>query len=237
MLMTGGAGVSAADLVVMSAGALETGIMRLASKFARETGHGVRVEIGNAPQLTARLSAGDSADVLIAPANVLDQAVADARVVAASRTAIGRVGVAVIVRAGAAAPDISSADALRRALLAADAIVYNQGSSGTYIEKLLGALGIADSTTAKTIRVLNGEAVMERIVNARGSELAFVAVPDAIRGTGMRYVGPLPPALQNFTTYDAAVMNKAREPAAAAEFLRYISTAAARRTLVAAGVE
>ena len=221
----------------MSAGALESGIMQLAAQFGRDAGHVVRVEIGNAPQLTARLAAGDSADVLVAPTSVVDQAVADARVVAASRTTVGRVGVAVVVRAGATVPDVSSADALRRALLAADAIVYNQGSSGTYIEKLLSGLGIADRVRTKSVRVLNGEAVMERIGNARGSEIAFVAIPDAIRGTALRYVGPLPPALQNFTTYDAAVMNGAREPAAAAEFLRFITTAGARRTLLAAGVE
>jgi molybdate transport system substrate-binding protein len=229
--------LSAADLVVMSAGALEAGMMRLAAAFGRDAGHTVRVEIGNAPQLTARLAAGDAADVLIAPAAVMDQAAADARIVASSRTAVGRVGVAVVVRAGAPPPDVSSPGALRRALLAADAIVYNQGSSGTYIEKLLAQLGIAGQVAGKTVRVLNGEAVTERIANAHGSDIAFVAIPDAIRGTGLRYVGPLPPPLQNFTTYDGAVMNRAREPAAAAAFLRYITSAAARRTLNDAGVD
>ena len=90
---------------------------------------------------------------------------------------------------------------------------------------------------AKTVRVLNGEAVTERIANARGNDVAFMAIPDAIRGKGLRNVGPLPPPLQNFTTYEGAVMNSAREPAAAAAFLQFIRTAPARRVLQVAGVE
>jgi molybdate transport system substrate-binding protein len=228
---------SAADLVVMSAGALEAGMMQLAAQFQRDAGHAVRVDIGNAPQLAARLAAGDSADVLVAPANVVDQAIADGRVVAASRHTVGRIGVAVVVRAGAPTPDISSADALRRTLLSADAVIYNQGSSGTYIEKLLATLGIADRVQPKAVRVLNGEAVMERLSAARGSELAFLAASDAIRARGLQYVGALPRPLQNLTTYDAAVMTRAREPAVAADFVRFITSAAVRGTLEAAGVE
>jgi molybdate transport system substrate-binding protein len=237
VLAAGTATLSAANIVVMSAGALEAGIMQLAAEFGRATRHSVKVEIGNAPQLTARLAAGDAADVLIAPANLLDQAIADRRVVAASRTTVGRVGVGIAVRTGRPKPDVSSADALRRTLLAADAVIYNQGSSGAYIEKLLAQLGIADRLAGRTVRVLNGEAVMERLAAARGSELAFLAMSDAIRATGLQYAGPLPEPLQNFTTYDAAVMIAAREPIAAAEFLRFITTDTARRTLRAAGVE
>jgi molybdate transport system substrate-binding protein len=229
--------LAAAEIVVMSAGALEAGMMQLAAEYGRASGHTIRVEIGNAPQLTARLAAGDTADVLIAPAAVVDQAIADNRAVAASRVSVGRVGVAIVVRAGAPKPDVSSAEALRRALLAADAVVYNQGSSGAYIETLIAKLGIADRLAAKRVRVLNGEAVIERLANARGSELAFLAMSDAIRTTGLQYAGPLPGPLQNFTAYDAAVMRTAREPLAANEFVRFVTSAAARQTLRAAGIE
>jgi molybdate transport system substrate-binding protein len=239
LVLTGVAAVtlSAAELVVMSAGALEAGIMQLAAQYGRDTSHTVRVEIGNAPQLTARLAAGSAADVLIAPTTVVDQAIADRRVVAASRTTVGRVGVGIVVRAGAATPDVSDTDAVRRALLAADAVIYNQGSSGTYVETLLAQLGIADRVRTKTVRVLNGEAVMEQLANARGSELAFLAMSDAMRGSGLQYAGPLPAALQNHTAYDAAIMTAAREPRVAAEFIRSLTTDGARRTLRAAGVE
>lgn len=229
------AGLGAADLRVMSAGALETGLARLVEQFQAASGHRVRVEIGNAPQIAARLAAGDTADLLVAPAALMDRAIAERRVQPATRVALGRVGVAIVVRAGAPAPDVSSPQALRAALLAADAVVFNQGSSGVYIEQLLARLDVA--ARVKAARVLNGEAVTERILGGRGREMAFVAMPDAMRANGLRFVGPLPGDLQNYTTYDAAVMRGAREPAAAAAFLAFATSAPARAALKATGVD
>jgi molybdate transport system substrate-binding protein len=166
----------------------------------------------------------------------MDQAIATGRVVAGSRMTVGRVGVAVVARAGAPKLDVATPDALRRALLAADAVIYNQGSSGTYVEMLLATLGIADRVRPTSVRVLNGEAVMERLARAQGSEIAFLAMSDAIRATGLQYAA-LPPPLQNLTTYDAAILAGAREPRVAAEFIRSLGTDRARRTLRAAGVE
>jgi len=237
LLLTLTSAAFAADLTVMSAGALESGIMQLARAFETSSGHAVRVEIGNAPQLTARLTTGASADVLVAPAALVDQAVAAGTVVRDTRVTVGRVGVAIAVRSGATVPDVSSVDALRAALVAADAVIYNQGSSGTYIESLLARLGIAARVEAKTVRVLNGEAVTERLTSGGGTEIAFMAMSDAVRGTTFRTVGPLPAEVQNFTAYDAAVMTATHERAAAGAFLRFVTSAAAKQTWQSAGVE
>ena len=235
--LLGSVAVRAADLAVISAGALEAGITQLATQFERDTRHTVRVQIGNAPQITARLASGDTADVLVAPAAIVEQALKDGVAVRTTRETIGRVGVAVVVRAGAPRPDIATVDALRTALLAAPAVIYNQGSSGTYIEQMLAGLGIADRVNAKRVRVLNGEAVMERMAAATGDEIAFLAMSDAIRAGGLQFVGPLPPALQNFTMYEAAVMSQAREPVVAAQFVRSIAGPQARTVWMRAGVE
>src|SRR5215210_1573894 len=119
LLLTLTTAASAAELTVMSAGALESGIMQLARAFETTSGHVVRVEIGNAPQLTARLTKGDSADVLVAPAALVDQAVAAGTVLRDTRVTVGRVGVAIAVRSDATVPDVSSRNALRAALLRA----------------------------------------------------------------------------------------------------------------------
>jgi molybdate transport system substrate-binding protein len=238
VLVTAGVAVgSAAELTIMSAGAVETGLRGLVERFERDTGHSVNVEIGNAPQLDARLKAGGTADVLIAPAAVMDRAAANGQVRQDTRVTLGRVGVAVVVRAGAPAPDIGTPEALRAALLAAGAVIYNQGSSGTYIERMLAQLGIAERVAPKAVRVLNGEAVTERIAAGGATDVAFMAIPDAIRGSGLRYAGPLPATLQNFTAYDAAVMHAAREPLAAAQFLQFATSAPARTTMQSTGIE
>ena len=77
---------SAAELSVMSAGALESGIGAVVDGFQRVSGHTVAVQWATSPQLAARLSRGQAADVLISPTGVMDQAAADGRVATGTRT-------------------------------------------------------------------------------------------------------------------------------------------------------
>jgi molybdate transport system substrate-binding protein len=170
---------------------------------------------------------------------VMDRAVADRKAVRNSRATVGRVGIGVIVREGARVPSLASPDVLRRALLEADAIVYNRGSSGLYIEKLLAQMGIAEQVRPRTAQVADGEDVMRRIIDGKGSEIGLAAISaiKIFKPGGFRYVGPLPTAIQNLTTYDAAVMTGAREPGAAAEFVKFITTPIARRIFLEAGIQ
>jgi molybdate transport system substrate-binding protein len=223
----------------MSAGAVEGALVGLIDHFQRSFGHSVHVYYGTAPELAERLAAGSSADVLIAPVAVMDRAVADNRAVGSTRVTVGRVGIGVIVGHGIALPDLSSPDAVRRAFLAADAIIYNRGSSGLYIEKLFGQMGIVDQVKSRIVQVSDGEDVMKRVIAGKGSEIGLAAI-SAIKlfePKDFQYVGPLPNAIQNVTIYDAAVMAGANEPQAAAAFLGFITTPAARETFVQAGLQ
>ena len=230
--------VAADELRVMSAGAVEPGVVRLIEQF-RSSGHTVQVQFGTGPQLTTRLAAGQTADVLIAPKAVMDQAVADRTVNVPTRATVGRVGVGIVVRRGAPAPDVSTVDRLRNALVGADAVVFNRGSSGLYIERLLTQLGIASQIAAKTVRVENGDAVMQRLIAGTGNEVGFGAITEIrlFESKGARLIAPLPDAVQNFTAYEAAVMAATRTPRAAAEFVRFITTAEARTVFAAVGVQ
>lgn len=239
VLLAGMTTASAAELSVLSAGAVEGGLVRLIEEFQHTSGHVVRVQYGTGPELTERLATAQSADVLIAPAAVMDRAVTDRKAAGDTRTTVGRVGIGVIVREGAKAPSLASPDALRRAFVEADAIVYNRGSSGLYIEKLLVQMGIAEQVRPRIAQVADGEDVMRRIIDGKGAEIGLAAI-SAIKifeSNGFRYVGPLPAPIQNLTTYDAAVMTAATEPRAAADFVQFITTPAARRIFLEAGVE
>ena len=229
----------AAELSVMSAGAMEAAIAPLALQFQQASGHTVTVEYGTAPQLVARLSQERPADVMIAPAAVLDQAVAKGLAVAASRVAIGRIGVGVFVRAGAPKPDVSSAPALRAAVLGAEHIVYTQGSSGQYIDAMLDTLGVTGELTSRLVRVTDAETALARVAAGTSRDLGFGAITaiKAFEGKGTTYVASLPDNLQNFTGYEAAVMKDSRAPHAATAFLQFLTTPAARRTLEAAGIQ
>jgi molybdate transport system substrate-binding protein len=232
--------VAADELKVMSAGAVEPGLVKLIEQFKRSSGHAVQVEFGTGPQLTSRVQGGQMADVLIAPSAVMDQAVAAGKVNASTRKPVGRVGVGVAVRRGlATTPDVSTPDRLKAALLGADAVVFTRGSSGQYIDKMLTELGVAGAIAAKIVRAENGEALIERLIEGKGNDIGFGAISEIrqFEPKGVRLVAPLPNALQNFTAYDAAVMTATHTPKSAAEFVQFLATPAARTTFSAVGVQ
>jgi molybdate transport system substrate-binding protein len=135
---------AAADIRVLSAGAVEPGLAKVADQFRRETNNRVRIQFFAAPpQLERRLSVGDSADVLIAPSGLMNDQLRRGKIEAEAHTFIGRVGIGVTVRAGEPEPDIATLDRFKHTLLVADSIVYSQASSGLYLEKLFDLLGIA----------------------------------------------------------------------------------------------
>jgi molybdate transport system substrate-binding protein len=234
-----GAPAMAAEIKVLSAGAVEPGLIKLADEFKREHGADLKIQVGTAPQLTRRLAGGEVADVLIAPPGVLEEQVKNGKVTPDGRIVVGRVGAGVIVRSGAAAPNIASVDALKQALLSADSVVYNTASTGIYLEKLFEKIGIAEQIKAKTTRYPNGEAVMEHVINGKGNEIGFGAITEirTFEPKGLKLVGPLPAEVQNYTTYSAGIMTAAPSPAAARDFVRYLSTAGAKATFAATGVE
>jgi molybdate transport system substrate-binding protein len=135
--------------------------------------------------------------------------------------------------------NVKTVDALKQALLSADTIVYNEGSSGQYLEKLFDQMGIADRLKAKTKRYANGGQVAQHILDGKGNEIGFVPIPNikTNEARGLQFVGPLPPDVQNFTVYEAVVMAGGKATDAARDFIRYLTLPAARQTFAAAGVD
>ncbi len=230
---------SAAEIKVLSGGAVEPGLEAFAHQVRRETGHELKIQYNTAPQIAKRLASGDIYDILISPPGVIEAAIKEAKVVAETRVPVGRVGAGIVVRAGAAAPDIKTADALKQALLAADTVVYNTASTGIYLDKLFGKMGIAEQLKTKTTRYANGASVMEHVIKGKGSEIGFGAITEIklYETKGLKLVGPLPAEIQNYTSYEAAMMTGAASADAARVVLRYLATPAAKAAFVSAGVE
>jgi molybdate transport system substrate-binding protein len=230
---------SAAEIKVLSAGAVEPGLTGLAEAFRRETGNQATLTFATAPVLRRKVSAGEAADVLIAPPSLLDELVKAGKVLGDGREVVGRVGVGVAVRDGAALPDISTPEALKAALLHADALVFNEASTGIYFARLLERLGIAADVKAKTTRYPDGAAVLEHVIKGKGNEIGIGAKTEIIAYTkkGLRLVGPLPAEVQNYTTYTAGVMAAAASSDAARAFIRYLTAPPAKAAFAATGVD
>jgi len=229
----------AADIKVLSAGAVEPGIVKLADQFRRDTGNRVRIQFGTAPQLEKRLNGDEVADVLIAPPGLMDAQLRRNKVEADSRFIVGRVGVGVVVRAGATEPDIANLDRFKQSVLNAESIVYNQASTGLYLEKLFDLLGIGEQLKPKTTRYANGAQVLEHVIAGRGNEIGFGAITEIrlFEPKGLKYVGPLPAQVQNSTAYAAGVMSDAPTPDVARDFVRFLGTPAAKAIFFSVGID
>src|SRR5437870_4184394 len=112
-------GAMAAEIRVLSAGAVEPGLRAAVAAFQKQSGHTVNIAFNTAPEIRKRIGGGEAFDVVIAPPAALDE-FAGAGKVATDRVNLGRVGLGVAVRPGAPVPDISSGDALKRSVLQAD---------------------------------------------------------------------------------------------------------------------
>jgi molybdate transport system substrate-binding protein len=229
---------NAAELNVLSAGAIEPGLKAAAAAYQRDAGAAVRIAFATAPQLRKRIGGGETADVLIAPPALLEEFARDGKL-AALRSDLGRVGLGVAVRPGAPVPDISSKAALERSVLEAESLVFNRASTGLYFEGLLKKLGIYDKVEGRTVRYDSGAAVMEHLLKGKGREVGVGPITEILlfRGQGLRLVGPLPAEVQNYTSYAAAPMAASSNAGTAAEFVRYLASPAGKAFFTAAGIE
>ncbi len=230
---------SAAEIRVISGGAVEPGLEGFARLVRHDLGHELRILYNTAPQIARRLSAGEVYDILISPPGTIEQAVSEGRVIAETRIPVGRVGAGIIVRTGTAAPDVATVAALKRALLDADSVVYNTASTGIYLDKLFMNMGIAEALKAKTTRYPTGAAVMEHVIKGTGREIGFGAMTEIrlYEAKGLKLAGPLPAEVQNYTRYEAVLMTGATAAEAARAVLRHLATPAAKAAFTAGGVE
>jgi molybdate transport system substrate-binding protein len=214
-------------------------MVKVIDSFRRETGHDVRVSFATAPAILKRIDDANIPDIVIAPPAVLDEWVRAGKATLANRVTVGRIGVGVMVRAGAPLPKIGTVNDFKQSLLSAESIVYNQASTGIYLETLFDCLGIAEPLRTKTTRYPDAAAVLNHVGKSKRNEIGLGAVTVIIEGPskGLKFVGPLPAEIQNYTAYAAMVVADGVARDAAQEFVRYLTSPAAKNAFAAAGIE
>ncbi len=225
---------------IFSAGAPKTGIARCAEAFCAGNGCGFDIRFATAPVLRAEVEGGVADDVINAPIAAQAAFEAAGLTVAGTTAPIGSVRAAVVVPSGAPDQVIASADDLVACLRAAERVVYNQASSGQYIEEMIDRLGLTASLAEKTERVATGNAVMETLAATPDQNAIGFGQTTEIRRLehiGVRLVAPLPGDLDKVTAYAAALNANAPAPDVARRFLDYLHDAEARELLTAAGME
>ena len=229
----------AAEVKILTAGAMKAVVLELVPQFEKETGHKAVVDNDTAGGLAKRIEGGEAFDAVVVTPGVIDDLGKKGKVVAATRANVARVGVGVVVKEGAALPDIGTVDAFKRALLAAKSVAYidpaSGGSSGIYLTGLFDKLGIAAEIKPKA-KLKKGGYVAELIANGE-AELGLHQISEILPVKGVKLVGPLPAEIQNYTTYAAAIGADAKQPDAARALIKLHIGPAAESVLKARGME
>jgi molybdate transport system substrate-binding protein len=239
LLLSGAA--SAAEVRVMISGGLTAAYNALIPEFERTTGNKVLTAYGPSMGTTVnaipiRLERGEPADVLIMVGYALGDLIKQAKVVADSRVDLVKSPIGVAVKAGAPKPDISSADAVKRTLLAAKSIAYSDSASGVYVStEMFQRLGIADAMKDKAKKI-PAEPVAG--VVARGdAEIGFQQISEMLPVPGVDIVGQLPPELQQITVFSAGIATVSKEPDAGKALIKFLASPAASAAIIKSGME
>lgn len=230
---------AAQEATVLSAGAVEPGLLAAIALYQKESGRKVTVNFNTAPQIRERIEKkGDRFDVVIVPPAVMD-AFAEAGRVEPERVMLGRVGQGIAVRPGAPVPDIATVDALKRAMLEAESVVFNRATGGQYIESMLRKIGVYEQIEKKTTRYASAAQVMDHLLKGKGGEVGFAPMTEIMlyREKGLRFVGPLPPEVQQYNAYVASPMRGAANAQQAAALVKFLGTPQAKAALAGGGVE
>jgi molybdate transport system substrate-binding protein len=234
LLLSGMAG--AADINVASTQATEEAYKELVAQFEKATGHKVTTYFSGTLNVSKKLAAGEPYDMIIMSGSAIDEQIKLGKAVAGSRVDFASSGTGMAVRKGAAKPDISSPDALKKALLAAKSIGYSTGPSGVYMLSVFEKMGIADQVKGKLKQTPSGVFVGTLIAKGE-TEVGFQQISELVHFEGIDYVGPLPGNLQRMTMFSAAVHSGTKQGNEARALIKFITAPAAAPVIKKHGLE
>lgn len=230
---------AAAEIKVLSAGGIRPPLEQLIPQFESASKHKVAIKFVGGPTVKREVDAGSAFDLVIAPPEVLEDLVKAGKVAAASRADIARAGVGIGVRAGAPKPDIASVEAFKRTLLNAKSVAFaKDGTSGTHFQGVLERLGISKEMEPRLKRTTAADlANSAGALVARGDAEIAVSTVTTLFAPGIDFVGPLPSEFQSYNRFAAGVATGAKEPQAAAAFIKFVTAPAAAAAFKAKGME
>lgn len=232
-------GAQAAEIVVLAAAAVEQPLEAVVHAFEHETGNKVAVTFGSVGAIQNKLKAGANADLVIVSTALAAAAEKDGAARAASRAVVGRAEIGVAVKNGAAAPDISTADAFKKTLLAAKSVSFTDpaggGTAAVFVAGMLQRLGVADAIKGKSLKFNTGREVVAAVVRG-DAEIGIGFTSEFVPVKDLKVVGALPKEIEFVNEYSAYIpaASAGAEPAQA--LLAYLGRPASRDIFRAAGV-
>lgn len=228
--------VSAAEIDILALTGTREAIEELTPIYEHRSGNKLAITWTGSVDARKKIAAGEAFDLIITARPDLEAFSTQGKVAADSIVDLMTTGIGIAVRQGLPKPDVTTSDALKATLLAARSIAYSTGLSGTYIEAMLKKMGIFTQVEGKLKQAPPSVAVGSVLVSG-DADIGFQQVPEIFRYPGVVYVGPLPPELQNTTQFAAGVSSVAKQPDAARELIKFLSSPEANEAIRRHGME
>jgi len=219
--------VSAVELNVLAAGAVEAVVRDVVGSFEKESGYTVKLTYAPVGALRDKIYAGEPADLTIVTPVIIEQLLARGLVRSGTRTDLGRVGGGIAVRKGAPRPAIGTPEDLKRALLAAKEIYYADpkiATAGAYFLQVADRLGIGEEVRKKGRTAGGGKVSMELMARSTAEAIGLTQISEILSVPEVELVGPYPGDLQLMTTYTGILLERTPHPAATEAFLRFLTS-------------
>ena len=235
LAMIAATSLHAAELKVIAGGSMTALLKELAPPFEKATGHTLTIHFDSTPNIIARVNSGTPFDVVVVPVDVFKDAAAKARFAPGPTIDIARVGYGIAVRAGVPKPDVSTPDALKKALLAAPSIAFVPASAaGAYVTRVFERLGIGEEMKAKT-KVQAGPPQIAPAV-AKGEAELGVFLTNVLIAPGVELAGSFPAELQQELVFSSAIAADTSQADAAKALIDYLKSPAAVATIKTGGM-
>jgi molybdate transport system substrate-binding protein len=226
-----------AELLVVVSDGMKPSVEELVPQIEHAIGRKLTVQYNSSKNIRDKIQSGEPFDVAILTTDIIDDLIKQGKIAPGTRAEIARTGMGVGVRAGAAKPDVSTPEALKRALVSAKSISFNpSGASAPHIYNIFEHLGIADSVKPKL--TLDPEAGRPQMNVADGkADLVITLIPEIKFFKGVELAGPVPADLQSYISFGAGVASNTKNADAGKALIKYITSPAAAPVLKSKALE
>ena len=228
--------VSAVELKLLSTLAMREAYLELIPQFEHVNERKVAITWAGTVDIMKRMEAGVSCDIVVASKGAIDDLIKLGKIMATGLVDVAGSGIGVAVRQGAPRPDISSAESLKRAVIAAKTVGCSTGPSGVYLAGLFERMGIAGDIKAKLRSVPSGGTI-GTIVASGEAEIGFQQISELVHAQGIDFIGPLPAEVQYITVITAGIPTNAKDPIAAQALAKFLAGPTSKAAIQRAGLQ
>lgn len=236
-LFANGAPAQAPAVRVLASNGVQGALNEIIAQCEHAIGYPLNVEFGTTATIKPRIEGGEAFDFTILTSEAIDALIKEGKVAPDSRANVARVGIGIGIRAGAAKPDVSTPEALKKTLLNAKSITYAAaGASRPPTDKMLAAMGIADALKSKTL-LLSGAEETSAAVREGKAEILITLISEIISAQGLELAGPLPKQFQSYVGFAAGVSPNAKNAEAAKAAVKFLTSPKALAAYKSKGME